>query len=82
MSGGYFLIAVHEFSLLWLLLLQSAGSRAWDSAVVVHRLSMPLGTWNRPRPEVELMSLALAGRFLITGPLGRFYFTFLNIRKY
>ena len=47
-----------------------------------YRLSMPLGTWNRPRPEVELMSLALAGRFLITGPLGRFYFTFLNIHKY
>ena len=47
-------------------------SRAWDSVVVVHRLRMPLGMWNLPRPGIELMSPALAGGFLITGPLGTF----------
>jgi len=27
--------------------------------------------WNPPRPVIELMSPALAGRFLTTGPLGK-----------
>ena len=43
-----------------------------------HRLSsggtqaqLPLGMWDRPRPGVELMSPALAGRFFRTEPSGK-----------
>ena len=42
--------------------LQSKGS-----VVVVHELSCPGSMWNLPRPGIELMSLALTGRFFTTG---------------
>ena len=38
--------------------------------VVARRLSLPCTMWNLPRPGIKLLSLALAGRFLTTGPPG------------
>ena len=38
----------------------SCGARAW----------LPCGMWNLPRPGIEPMSPALAGRFLTSGPPG------------
>ena len=43
---------------------------------------MPHSMWNPPRPGIEPMPLALAGRFLSTVPPGKsciFFFTNLNI---
>ena len=42
----------------------------WDTqtSVVAYELSCPGGMWNLPRPGIEPMSYALAGRFLTTGP--------------
>ena len=52
----------------WLLLwgsltvgFSSRGTQAW----------LPLGRWNLPRPRIELVSPALAGGFLTTGPPGK-----------
>ena len=60
---GYILVELCRFSLQWLLLLQSVGSR-------VHRLQLPHSIWNIPGPEIKPVSHALAGGFLTTGPLG------------
>ena len=43
--------------------LHSCGSPAW----------MLCGTWDLPGPGIEPMSLALQGRFLTTGPPGKFW---------
>ena len=43
--------------------MRSTGSRA--------QARLPRGRWNPPGPKVELMSPALAGRFLTTGTPGR-----------
>ena len=36
------------------------------------RTLLPCGMWNLPRPGIEPMSPALAGRFLTSGPPGKF----------
>ena len=56
------------FSLRWLLLLRSLDSHAG----VVHGLSYPHGIWNLPGPGLEPVLPTLAGRFLTTGPLGKY----------
>ena len=56
------------FSLPWLLLLWSTGSRHAGSVVVAHRLR---GMWDLPRPGLEPMSPALVDGFLTTVPPGR-----------
>ena len=50
------------------------------SVVVASELSscgtwalLPRGTWNLPRPGIEPVSPALAGRFLTSGPPGKSY---------
>ena len=48
-----------------LLLLRSTGSRRAGSVVVAH------GMWDLPRPGLEPMSPALAGRFSTTAPPGK-----------
>ena len=72
-------------SLWWLLLLQGTGSRARglcsrDSqalgrgpVVVAHRLSCSLlhSMWDLSGPGIEIMSPAMAGRFLSTVPPGK-----------
>ena len=61
-------------SVQWLLLFQSMGS------VVVHGLSAR-GMWDLLGPEMELVSPALAGRFLTTGPARMVEVLFLNHLK-
>ena len=89
-SRGYSLLRCTGFSLRWLLLLQSMGSRCTGSVVVACGLSscgswalecrlsscgawalLLRGMWDLPRPGLELVSPALAGRFLTTEPPGK-----------
>ena len=62
-SGGYSLLWCAGFSLQWLLLLWSTGSR--------HVGFSSCGMWDRPGPRLEPVSPALAGRFLTTAPPGK-----------
>ena len=58
------------FSLWWLCLLLSMGSRVHGfSSCGAHRLLHDM--WDPPGPGVESVSPALAGGFLTTGPLGK-----------
>ena len=77
-SGGYSSLWCAGFSLRWLLLLQSTGSRcvgfsSCGSEALEHRLSscgawaqLFCGMWDLPRPGLEPVSPALAGGFLTT----------------
>ena len=58
------------FSLWWLLLLQSTGSRAHGLSTCCSWALIALGMWDLPRPRIEPMSPALAGGFLSTVPPG------------
>ena len=62
-SGGYSSLLCAGFSLWWLLLLQSTGSKCTGFS---HSGAQTCGMWNLPRPGIEPMSFALAGRFLST----------------
>ena len=57
-----------NFSLWYLLLLQSLGLRACICGPQAQLLS---SMWNHPRPRIEPKSHALAGGFFTTGPSGR-----------
>ena len=82
-SGGYSLLRCLCFSLWWLLLLRSTGSRctgfsSCGSRALKSRLSscgarakLLHGMWDLPAPGLEPMSPALAGRFLTTAPPGK-----------
>ena len=82
-SGGYSLLWCAGFSLRWLLLLQSMGSRhtgfsRCGSWALERRLSscgaraqLLLSMWDLPGPGLEPMSPALAGGFLTTVPPGK-----------
>ena len=82
-SGGHSSLRCSGLSLLWLLLLQSTGSRhvgfsSCGSRAPERRLSscstwaqLLRGMWGPPRPGIEPVSLALAGRFLTTVPPGK-----------
>ena len=82
-SGGYSSLQYAGFSLRWLLLLRSTGSRQGDfsscgSRALEHRLStrgtwtlLLRGMWDLPGPGLEPMSPALAGGFLTTAPAGK-----------
>ena len=63
------------FSLQWLLLLLSMGCRCSGfSSCSLQGLELLLsscGMWDLPGPGIEPASLALAGRFLTTGPPGK-----------
>ena len=94
-SGGYSLLWCTGFSLCWLLLLWSPGSRHMNSVLVAHGLESSVSVvvvvhhmWDLPGPEIEPVPPALAGGFLTTGPLGilcTFFFfnfiLFLNFTK-
>ena len=58
------------FSLQWLFLLRSVGSRAWAQKVWCTGLVAP-SMWNFPKPGIEPTSPVLSGRFLTTGPPGK-----------
>ena len=82
-SGGYSLLWCAGFSLRWLLLLQSTGSRhtgfsSCGSQAPECRLSscgawaqVLCGMWDLPGPGLEPVSPAQAGRFLTTAPPGK-----------
>ena len=61
--------------------LQSRGSRARISVVVTGTL-LPLSKRDPPRPGIEPMSPALAGRLLTTGPLGKSLFCLSAVAHY
>ena len=77
-SRAYSSLWCAGFSLQWLLLLQSTGSRVQASVVVAHRLSscgswalLLHGMWDLPGPGLKPISPALAGKFLTTVPPGK-----------
>ena len=82
-SGGYSSLWCTGFSLRWLLLLQSMGSRrpgfrGCGSQALESRLRscgtralLLRGMWDLPEPGIEPMSPALAGGFLTTVPPGK-----------
>ena len=79
----YFLLRCAGFSLQWLLLLRSTGSRracfsSCGSQALERRLSscgaqaqLLCGMWDLPGPGIEPGSPALAGGFLATAPAGK-----------
>ena len=73
-SGGYSSLRCMGFSLWWLLLLRSTGSR-WALECRLSscgaRAQLLHGMWDLPRPGIEPVSPALAGRFLTTAPPGK-----------
>ena len=82
-SGGYSSLRYTGFSLRWLLLLRSTGSRRMGLSgcglrALEHRLSscgaralLLRGMWDLPGPGMEPVSPALAGGFLTTAPPGK-----------
>ena len=70
-SGGCSPLWCPGFSLRWLLLLWSTGSRCAGSVVVAHRLSCSMGLWDLPGPGLQPFSPALAGGFLTTASPGK-----------
>ena len=82
-SGGYSSLWCTGFSLQWLLLLWSMGSRSvgfssCGSWALERRLSscgaraqLLCGMWDHPGPALKPVSPALAGRFLTTAPPGK-----------
>ena len=69
-----FLVVEHRLLVLWLQLLRRVGSRT--------RAQLPLGMWDLPGAGMELMSLALQGRFLTTWPPGKPLFVFDGIFRF
>ena len=53
------------------LLLRSTGSRRAGSVVVAHGAQLLRGMWDLPRPGLEPVFPALAGRFSTTAPPGK-----------
>ena len=70
-SGGHSSSRCVGLSLSRPLLLWSTGSRRAGSAIVAHRPSWLRGMWDLPRPGLEPMSPASAGRFSTTAPPGK-----------
>ena len=82
-SGGYSSLRCVGFSLRWLFLLRSMGSRhagfrSCGLRALERRLSsccarasLLRGMWELPEPGLEPLSPALAGGFLTTAPLGK-----------
>ena len=68
---GYSLLLCAGFSLRWLLLLQSMGSRHAGFSSCGTQAQLPHGMWDLLRPGLEPVSPALAGRFLTTAPPGK-----------
>ena len=67
---GYPSVRCPGFSLQWLLLLQSTGSRAWAEQWGA-RAQLLLGTWDLPGSGIKPVSPALAGEFFTTEPAGK-----------
>ena len=70
-SGGYSSLWCVGFSLGWLLLLWSKGSRCAGFSSCGAWAQLFHSMWDLPRPGLEPMSPALAGGFLTTAPPGK-----------
>ena len=70
-SRGYSSLRCAGFSLQWLLLLRSTGSRRAGFSSCGARAQLLHGMWDLPGPGLEPMSLPLAGRCLTTAPPGK-----------
>ena len=70
-SGGHSSLRCAGFSLQWLLLLRSMGSRHAGFSSCGARAQLLRGMWDLPGPWIEPMSPALADRFLTTVPPGK-----------
>ena len=70
-SGGYSSLRCAGFSVWWLLLLWSTGSRRTGFSSCGARASLLRGMWDLPGPGLEPVSPALAGGFLTTVPPGK-----------
>ena len=70
-SGGYSSLRCAGFSLRWLLLLWSMGSRHAGFSSCDARAQLLRGMWGLPGPGLEPVSPALAGGFLTTVPPGK-----------
>ena len=70
-SGGHSSSLCAGLSPSWPLPLRSTGSRHAGSAVVAHGPSRSSGTRDLPRPGLEPVSPALAGRLSTTAPPGK-----------
>ena len=89
-SGGYPSLRCVGLSLRWLLLLRSTGSRrvgfsSCGSRTLERSLSscgsraqLLHGMWDLPRPGLEPVSPAFAGRFLTTAPPGKPWTSFFK----
>ena len=92
-SGGFSSLWCVGFSLRWLLLLWSTGSRRAGFCSCGARALLLRGMWDLPGPGLEPVSLALAGGFLTTVPPGKPYggffktiilkcYAFIVVKKY
>ena len=70
-SGGYSSLRCTAFSLRWLLLLRSTGSKCVGFSSCRARAQLLRDMWDLPGPGVEPVSPALEGRFLTTVPPGK-----------
>ena len=70
-SGGHSSSRCADFSLSRPLLLRSTGSRRASSVIVAHGARLLRGMWDLPRPGLEPVSPALAGRLSTTAPPGK-----------
>ncbi|KAJ8785852.1 hypothetical protein J1605_006812 [Eschrichtius robustus] len=84
-QGGYCSLRCTGFSLRWFLLLWSTGSR--HHRLQTRRLSncgswaqLLRGMWDLPRPGLEPVSPALAGRFSTTAPPGKPQRSFFDLQ--
>ena len=70
-SGGHSSSQCAGLSLSRPLLLWGTGSRRAGSVIVAHGPQLLRGMWHLPRPGLEPVSPALAGRFSTTAPPGK-----------
>ena len=70
-SGGYSSLRCAGFSLQWLLLSRSTGSRCTGFSGCGPRALLLHGMWDPPGPGLEPVPPALAGGFLTTVPPGK-----------
>ena len=70
-SRGYSSLGCLDFSLHWLLLLQSTSSRHAGFSNCNAWAWLFCGMWDLPGPGIEPMSSALAGELITTGPIGK-----------
>ena len=70
-SRGYSSLRCTGFSLQWLLLLQSMGSRHVGFSSCGTWAQLLRSMWDLPRPGLKPVSPAMAGRFLTTAPPGK-----------